>query len=107
MNAFVLSPYAEKDLESIYLYTVKNHGLEQLDVYANKIDLAIHEITQDPLRSGSKARNDLVNGCRFYRVGHHYLAYRVKKDCVEIGRILHASMNFEDHVSDEVFQSGG
>ena len=103
MAAFILSSYADEDLESIYIYTVKNHGLDKLDVYADQIDRAFYEIAQDPLRSGSKARDDLLEGCRFYRVQHHYLVYRVKSGRVEIGRVLHEAMNFEDHISDQVF----
>jgi toxin ParE1/3/4 len=105
MAGFILSSYAEEDLESIYVYTVKTHGMDQLDIYADHIDRAIAEIAQDPMPSESKARDDLLEGCRFYRVQHHYLVYRVKSGRVEIGRILHEAMNFEDHISDEVFQS--
>ncbi|MCB1096089.1 MAG: type II toxin-antitoxin system RelE/ParE family toxin [Verrucomicrobiae bacterium] len=103
MAGCVLSPYAEQDLESIYTYTVKHHGLNQLDIYAGKIDRAIDEITQDPMRLHNKARDDLLEGCRSYRV-EHYLFYRVRSGRVEIGRVLHEAMNFEAHISDEVFE---
>jgi plasmid stabilization system protein ParE len=103
MAAFILSSYADEDLESIYIYTVKNHGLDKLDVYADQIDRAFDGIAQDPMRSGSKARDDLFDRCRFYRVQHPYLVYRVKSGRVEIGRVLHEAMNFEDHISEPVF----
>jgi plasmid stabilization system protein ParE len=50
MAAFILSSYADEDLESIYIYTVKNHGLDKLDVYADQIDRAFDGIAQDPMR---------------------------------------------------------
>lgn len=103
----LLSPLAESDLEGIYVYTVKTHGPAQLDIYAEKIEDAIAALAHNPMVLGSKARDDLVPGCRFYRAGHPYLAYRVKNQRVEIGRILHESMNFELHLDDETFGSVG
>jgi toxin ParE1/3/4 len=100
MSSFILSPFAEEDLEAIYTYTALNHGLDQLDIYAAQIDAAIEEIAEDPMRPRSRARDDLFTGCRFYPVEHHFLVYRVKHGCVEVGRVLHEAMNFPAHVSD-------
>ena len=55
------------------------------------------------MRLGSKARDDLLEGCRFYCVQHHYIAYRIRDGRVEVGRVLHGAMNFEDHLSEDVF----
>jgi len=49
MGSFILSPLAEADLEAIYKYTVLNHGLDQLEIYAGQIDTAIEEIVEDPM----------------------------------------------------------
>jgi toxin ParE1/3/4 len=67
------------------------------------IEKALKEIAQDPMRSGSKARADLVEGCRSYRVEHHYMFYRIRESRVEIGRVLHETMNFEEHLSEGMF----
>ena len=37
-------------------------------------------------------------------VEHHYIAYRVREEVVEIGRVLHESMHFEAQVSNDDFQ---
>jgi len=103
MGSFILSPFAEADLESIYKYTVLNHGLEHLEIYAGQIDTAIEEIVEDPMRPRSRGRDDLFTGCRFYPVEHHFLVYRVKHGRVEVGRLLHEAMDFQAHVSEEVF----
>ena len=102
----ILSPLAETDLEAIYVYTVETHGLAQLDVYAGILEAAMEAVADDPMVLGSKARDDLSLGCRFYRAGHHYLAYRVREGRVEVGRILHESMNFQLHVDEEAFGGG-
>lgn len=78
MGSFILSPFAEEDLEAIYKYTVLKHGLDQLDIYSGQIDAAIVEITENPMRQRSRARDDLFTGCRFYPVEHHFLVYRLK-----------------------------
>ncbi len=60
-------------------------------------------VAADPMLAGSKARDDLLPGCRFFRVEHHYLVYRCGPHGIEVGRILHERMNFEVRVADEAF----
>lgn len=104
MPDFILSSRAEDDLRSIGRYTIRKHSVEQFHAYNDQLDQAFDEVAQDPFRILSKGRDDLLKGCRFYRVQHHYLVYRVKDGRVEIGRILHENMNFEDHISEEIFE---
>ena len=78
-------------------------GSNSSELYRAYINKALKEIGEDPLRIGSKGRDDLLEGCRFYRVQHHYIAYRIKGDRVEVGRVLHENMNFEKHLSEDVF----
>jgi toxin ParE1/3/4 len=103
MREYRLSPLASEDLDGIYDYTFDEWGVDQVRVYHSHVEKALEEVTQDPIRLGSKARDDLVNGCRSYRVEHHYLFYRIRGDRVEVGRVLHEAMNFEEHLSEGVF----
>jgi toxin ParE1/3/4 len=103
MGALISSPLAEEDLEAIYKYTVLNHGLSQLNVYADQIEAALQEIADDPFRPRSRARDDLLKRCRFYPAQHHFIVYRLKNERVEVGRILHETMDFPTHVSEESF----
>lgn len=103
MGRYRLSPIAAEDLDGVYDYTFDKWGAEQLLIYRDQIEAALEEISEDPMRSGSRNRDDLLEGCRFYPVQHHYLAYRVRFDQVEVGRILHERMHFENHISEENF----
>ena len=104
MEKYRLSLLAFDDLDGIFDYTYEKWGAEQAHHYGDLVKKAVTELVEDPMRPTSKNRDDLLEGCRFYRVQHHYLFYRVKNDLVEIGRILHEQMNFEDHLTEEVFQ---
>jgi len=101
---YVLSPQADADLVSIYEYTITTWGVDQFHLYRQQIESAIQAIVANPLLPRSKERNDLLTGIRLFRVEHHYIAYRVRTDVVEIGRVLHESMHFETQVSDDDFQ---
>ena len=104
MENYRLSILAEDDLEGIFEYTYSHWGLEQACHYRDLIEGGLAELIADPERPKSKARDDLLTGCRFYRVQHHYLVYRVKNDVLEIGRVLHEQMNFEKHIAEKVFR---
>jgi len=103
MAKYRLSPLASEDLDGIYDYTFDEWGVDQVHVYRRHIEKALKEIAQDPRRPGSKERGDLLEGCRSYRVEHHYLFYRIRESHVEVGRVLHETMNFEEHVSEGMF----
>lgn len=101
---YLLSPCAAADLEAILEYTLEQWGEEQFEHYLGMMKAALEAVAASPMLPGSKARDDLLSGCRFYRVEHHYLAYRVAGDDVEVGRILQERMNFEMQISGEDFE---
>lgn len=106
MSGYVLSPQADADLVDIYEYTLATWGVDQFHVYHQHIETALTAIAADPMLRGSKAREDLLPGCRLFRVEHHYIAYRLGEDAVEVGRILHERMHFEKQVTEEDFSDG-
>lgn len=103
MNNYILSKQADADLEKIYKYTLNTWGIEQFNLYREQINLALEFISKKPKSIQSKAREDLAHGCRFYRVAHHYIVYRISKNRTEVGRILHEKMNFEKQISSNFF----
>jgi len=65
----------------------------------------MRELAAGPEISGSKARDDILPGVRTLHVarhgrrGRHLLLYRVGRGpVIEIGRILHDSMDLQRHV---------
>jgi toxin ParE1/3/4 len=101
--SYVLSEKADADLTSIYEYTLEKWGLEQLQIYQKHINQALELICQEPLSARSKARDDLTSGCRLFHVQHHYIAYRVQENTIQIGRILHERMHFDTQVNQSAF----
>lgn len=94
MSSYILSEQADADLESIYKYTLDTWGIEQFKRYRDQLNAAFKFIAKEPKSIQRKAREDLASGCCFYHVGHHYIVYRISKQHIEVGRILHESMNF-------------
>lgn len=103
MSRYVLSPLAVADLEGIFEYTLLTWGEEQFDQYRQSLSAALESLAVDPFSRKSKARDDLMEGCRFFRVEHHFIVYRIAKGRIEVGRILHERMDFERQVGGDAF----
>jgi toxin ParE1/3/4 len=103
LPAYLISRHAAEDLEGIFEYTLLAWGEEQFERYRRAITRALEAVGADPMLVGSTARDDLLPGCRFFRVEHHYLVYRCGPRGVEVGRVLHERMNFEMRVAEEDF----
>ncbi len=104
MARYVLSPLAVADLEGIFEYTLLTWGDEQFSRYRKALVMALESLAADPFSRRSKARDDLMEGCRLFRVEHHYIVYRVAENGIEVGRILHERMNFERQVDEDSFE---
>ena len=98
-----LSLQAQLDLENIYQYTLETWGVEQFEIYRGAINKALERIAKDPLTINSKAREDLYQGCRLFKVNKHYIAYTLKNGEVLVGRVLHEQMDFPRQVLEENF----
>jgi len=103
MNRYRLSEPADDDVLSIFLYTIEKWGEEQVPVYLGKLNEAFALIAENPFVIRSKSREDLATRCRLFKVGHHVIAYRPEQDYIAIARVLHESMDFGQHVSEEYF----
>ncbi len=104
MARFRISPAAEQDIEALLVQGI--------------LDLA-----DDPSRAGSLERSELAKGAKTYHLRHsrdhvgrtigrirkprHFLLYRMAADgCLEIGRVLHDSMDLVRHLPPD-YQSVG
>lgn len=84
MAKYVLSLQVEDDLEGIYEYTLTTWGVDQFHIYRKAIEEALGAVAANPMLPGSKARDDLLEDVRLYRVEHHYIAYRIRRRRVEV-----------------------
>lgn len=115
MTRFRLSPEAQADIEAILAWTHGQFGKQLRLRYEELLVQAILDLTDDPSRAGSLERPELANKAKTYHLRHsrdrvsrsvrrvrkprHFLLYRVAADgSLEIGRVLHDSMDFARHL---------
>jgi toxin ParE1/3/4 len=114
----IIAPKARSDIASILAWTHENFGPQTLKRYSKLIETAIAEIAANPDVAGSARRPEIADNCRTYHLLHcrkragtrgnrirdprHFLLYRVTDaGVVEIGRILHDSMELIQHLPTE------
>jgi len=114
----IIAPKARSDMVSILAWSEQHFGPQTRKRYAKLIEAAIIEIARDPECAGSEHRPEIAEHCRTYHLIHarkkaggrgnrirkprHFLLYRVTAaGDVEIGRVLHDSMDFEQHIPEE------
>lgn len=115
MPRFRLSPQAEEDIEAILAWSHKQFGEQVRLRYEELIVQALLDLASNPARAGTQARPELARGAFTYhlcysrdhvgraigriRKPRHFLLFRVADDgCLEIGRVLHDSMDLERHL---------
>ena len=96
---------AELDFANILKFTTENFGARQSRLYRDTLVQAIGELANGPDIAGSKARDEIMRGLRTLHIarrgrrGRHFLLYRVATErIIEIGRILHDSMDLQRHL---------
>jgi len=103
---------ADNDVEGILLYTTSRFGPLQRRRYAELIDTAASMIAADPMRSGSRVRDEMTPGVRSFPVelaaqrhgaAAHVLYYVPARlddghDGVIILRVLHDRMDPARHI---------
>lgn len=117
MPEFVLSPAAAQDIESILAWTHEQFGLEMRVRYEALLVRAILDIAIQPDRPGSIERPEINSNARTYHLTHsksrvkgvrrvshprHLLLYRATPSrSIEIGRVLHDSMDLCRHLPED------
>jgi toxin ParE1/3/4 len=118
MPRYVLSPAAERDIASILAWTHEHLGERARLRYEALIVQAIVDLAENPTRPGSVPRIDLSREARTYHLWHsrrrvdttvgrvrqprHFLVFRMTQaNQIEIGRVLHDSMDLPSNLPDE------
>lgn len=114
----VIAPAAEADIKEILHWTIANLGDLAAKRYRTLIIQALDDLGSDPMRRGSTVRQELSSVARTYHLSHsrknvrprewivksprHFLVYRLgEASIVEVGRVLHDSMDVVRHVTDD------
>jgi toxin ParE1/3/4 len=118
MARYVISPAAERDIESILAWTHEQFGASGRLRYEALLVRAILDVADDAERPGSQHRPEIATAARTYHLCHsrnrveaaagrvrhprHILLYRTCADGrIEIGRVLHDSMDLSRHLPEE------
>jgi toxin ParE1/3/4 len=118
MSRFVIAPAAESDIASILDWSHEHFGPEARGRYEVLIVQAIVDVADNPDRAGVNSRPEIAAAARTYHLinsrdrvpaglgrvqqPRHFLLFRMRGDgVVEVGRVLHDSMDLERHMPDE------
>jgi toxin ParE1/3/4 len=96
MSRYILSPRAKEDLDEIWDFTVRTWGELQAEDYIRLLVGAIETIAQNPRRG--RPCDEIRKGYRKYSAGSHIIFFRKIKSGVDVVRILHGQMDFEQHL---------
>ena len=96
MAEYRLSPAAERDLESIWKYTLREWGLEQADRYTDLLTAAFQVLAESP--KSAPACDHIRQGYRRRNVERHMIYFRVTDYGIAIIRVLHDRMDASRHV---------
>ncbi|MGD9636953.1 MAG: type II toxin-antitoxin system RelE/ParE family toxin [Pirellulales bacterium] len=117
MPRFVVSPSAAADIEDILAHTLRVHGEAALLRYEALLVRAIADVAAAPDRPGVHTREEIASAARTYHLANscenvdreigrvkrprHFLLFRLRGDgTIEIGRVLHESMDLARHLPD-------
>ncbi len=93
MRKYELSRAADRDLDDIYVYTFREFGALQADVYFESLEACLTKLAENPLL-GVDAGNVRAGYRRFVHQ-RHTLYYRKVRTGVRIVRILGPGMSVE------------
>ena len=95
MTAYVLSPRAQTDLDAIWDYSAENWGEARAERYIRELQNAIETVAADPRRGPC---DEIRAGYRRYPAGAHVLFFRLAPGGIDVVRILHQRMDFQQHL---------
>lgn len=87
---------AQSDLESIWLYTLEQWGVDQANIYLEAIIKRFGWLAKNPLLG--KHRDEIKKGYYCFPEGMHLIFYIIKDSQIEIIGVPHQSMDIVEHL---------
>jgi toxin ParE1/3/4 len=91
MTAYILSPAAASDLDSIWDYSADTWSTKQADRYVGEVRAAIEALADG--RSKGRPIDNVRTGYFKLAVGSHFIVYRIAGDLIDVVRIVHQRMD--------------
>ncbi len=85
-----LTPEAARDMETIWLYTLKEWGLEQANRYTDKLTEVFGQLAENPKIATPCDR--ILKGYLRSQVGRHSIYFRQTDYGIVVVRVLHDRM---------------
>ncbi len=92
-----ISALAEDDLIAIFLQSIDVWGMDQALQYSRMIEDAFMHLANYP--GSGKNREYLYPGACSFPVGSHVIFYRQQDSHIEIARVLHQRMDYQQHLN--------
>lgn len=96
MSSYRLTPAAQRDLSSIWDYTLERWDERQAETYVLEIRSAIERIVAQPDRG--RTVDEIRVGYRRYAIGSHLIFFTEHDESVDVIRILHQKMDPTRHL---------
>lgn len=93
--SYSLRKQAEIDLESIWLYSYQEWGVEQADQYLRSLISRFSWLSENPQLG--KHRPDIKSGYYCFPEGMHLVFYKILDDGIDIIGVPHQSMDVEGY----------
>jgi toxin ParE1/3/4 len=115
MLNIVVAPAATEDMASILSWSEEHFGVTARRRYGALLEQAIVDVAENPDRVGCRRRPEIAAAARTYHLFHsrnhvaarigrvkeprHFLLFRRQEDgTIELGRVLHDSMDLARHL---------
>lgn len=96
MAEYQLSPAAEDDLESIWVFTCQEWSVNQAEHYIERLTTVFAELARSP--KIARSCDDIRPGYRRYSVERHTIYFRITTYGIAVIRILHERMDASCHL---------
>lgn len=89
-------PLANEDLINIWIFTYENWGADQADLYLDRMEEKIFSLAENPKKY--RLRQQFTPAVRICPHESHIIIYIDDSDSIDIIRVLHDSMDTEQHI---------
>ncbi len=96
MGKLRLTPAARKDIDSIWQFTAAHWNADQAETYVRALGRAMELLAASP--AIGRSLDDIWPGCFKFPTASHVIYYRASADGISVIRILHKSMDAENHL---------
>ncbi len=94
---YTIRALAQADLESIWLYSCEQWGVEQADIYLSAVIQRFDWLVENPTLG--TPRDDIKNGYFCFPEGMHLVFYIVNNQSLEIIGIPHQRMDIIEYLA--------